>query len=148
VTNRVSRGLAVGVLMASLGLAAAADKSTTSKSDTFADKTPKRPPVIIAPPPAEVVAEAIRAEMDAYARRLDVCTRLRQIAIETSDDSLLNQTDELERQAAAIYQARVARLGINSKDAPKPEAGTERKLGGGVDPLKVGPPTPAGGASR
>src|SRR5207302_232620 len=83
----------------------------------------------------EVVAEALRAEMDAYARRLDVCTRLRQIAVETGDDKLLQQTDELEKQAAAIYKARVTRLGVSAKDPPKPEA-ADRKLGG-ADPLDV-----------
>ena len=39
--------------------------------------------MIVAPPSGEVLADAVKAEMDAYVRRLDVCTRLRQIAAET-----------------------------------------------------------------
>jgi len=145
---RVSaRGLAVaGWLLSAAGAATAATPNTAKSSDTFA-KSAKKAPVIIAPPPAEIVAEALRAEMDAYARRLDACTRLRQIAIETGNDALLQSTDEIERQAAAIYQARVARLGVNSKLPP--ESRLEARLGASVDPLKVAPPQPlTGRASR
>lgn len=110
-------------------------------------KSPKAAPVIIAPPPAEVIAEAIRAEMDAYARRLDACTRLRQIAIETGNDALLNDADDIERQAALLYQARVARLGINAK-SPLNEAKSERRLSGTIDPTRVAPPAPVKGGAR
>lgn len=137
---RVSRGLAVGVLLAGLASAGAAEKPAVKS-----EKTSKRPAVIVAPPPAEIVVEAVRAESDAYARRLDACTRLRQIAIETGNDNLLNETDELERLAAAVYQARVARMGLSRSQAPKPALSD--RLPASIDPTKVAPPTP-GRATR
>lgn len=143
--NRVSRGLAVGALFAGLAGAMAAENSPSAKTaktpETFAGKSVRHPSVIIAPPSAEVVADAIRAEMDAYTRRLDACTRLRQIALEAGNDALLNETDEIERQAAVLYKARVARFGIRSTESPKPIT-SDRRLPSAVDPTKVGPPTP------
>lgn len=136
---RVSRGLFAGLFIASVATAMAAEKAPAGKAETFAGAT-KAPPVIIAPPPAEVVAEAIRAEMDAFARRMDACTRLRQIALETNNDALMNEVEEIERQADILYKARVGRLGIKGSDAPK--AAPERRVPASVDPLKVGPPTP------
>ncbi|CAN5181165.1 hypothetical protein BH11PLA2_BH11PLA2_07550 [soil metagenome] len=122
---------------------------------TFESKTPKQPPVIVAPPSGEVLAEAVKAEMDAYVRRLDVCTRLRQIAAETNDDNLLNQADDLERQASTLYQARVSKLGLDSKVPPRNSNSIlDQRLGSGsaVDPLSVAPPKPltntAGRGSR
>lgn len=82
---------------------------------------PSGPVTITEPLKPEVVAEALRAEQEAYLRRVSVCTELRRVALERNDESLARQADELERQAAALYNARVAGLGLARVKAPLPE---------------------------
>lgn len=109
---------------------------TTLVNKLFGPKPPKpvgptvegaasqRPPTITAPLPPEVVKGALRAEQDAYLRRLSVCTELRRVAAERDDPALLKQADELERQVTALYNARVAGLGVPRVKSPLPDAGT------------------------
>jgi hypothetical protein len=92
----------------------------------FGPKAPKpgprvAPPTITAPLEPEVLADALKAEKDALLRRLSVCTELRRVALERADDALARQADELERQAAAVYNARVAGLGVSRVKSPLPE---------------------------
>jgi hypothetical protein len=80
--------------------------------------------VPVAPPtplPPEVLADALRAEQDAYLRRLSVCSELRRVGAETNNDALIRQADDLERQAAAVYNQRVAALGVPKVKSPLPE---------------------------
>jgi hypothetical protein len=96
-------------------------------SSMFAPKKPKptasaTTSPITAPLTPEVKADALRAEQDAYLRRVSVCTELRRVATERADDQLFRQADELERQAAALYNARVAGLGVARVKAPLPES--------------------------
>lgn len=125
------------------------DEPNPPKSAT-SPATPARPPMPTAPLAPEAVADALRAEQDAYLRRLEVCTRLRQIGVETNDDSLLAQADTLERQATALYHGRVARLGVKGVRpsaepaiASKPaERVLDEKLGSGVATSPLRRPTP------
>jgi hypothetical protein len=92
----------------------------------FGPKAPKpgprvAPPTITAPLEPEVLADALKAEKDALLRRLSVCTELRRVALERADDALARQADELERQAASLYNARVAGLGVSRVKSPLPE---------------------------
>ena len=97
-----------------------------------AGPTVRSGPVTVAPPnqmptssplSPDAVAVAFKAENDAYLRRLDVCVKLRQAALERNDDALWRQVDELERQAKAIYEQRVGALGIpKSAKAPLPSS--------------------------
>jgi hypothetical protein len=82
---------------------------------------PGRPLTVSTPLSADQLAEALRAEQDAYLRRVSVCTELRRIAIERGDDVTVRQADELERQFGALYSARVAALGVSRAKAPLPE---------------------------
>jgi hypothetical protein len=68
-----------------------------------------RPPV--APLSEEMMLAALRAENEAFTRRMEVCHRLREIAFQTNDEELEGKVNELEKQASATYYARVARLG-------------------------------------
>ncbi|MFM8273507.1 MAG: hypothetical protein ACKODX_14435, partial [Gemmata sp.] len=82
-------------------------------------------PVTAAPRPAplapDVVQSMVQAEADALLRRMTVCTELRRVAFDKNDDALMRQVDELERQAKAVYEARVAALGISKTvKAPLP----------------------------
>jgi hypothetical protein len=111
IRHRVSRPWAAavaGLALAGTGVPAAGPKTAEKAA---------RPPVIVAPLAADVVAEAVRAEQDAVLRRLDVCDRLRKLGETTGDTTLVLQADELEKQATALYAARVARLGV--KGGPK-----------------------------
>jgi hypothetical protein len=83
--------------------------------------TAMRPPTVTAPLPPEVVADALRAEQEAYLRRLTVCSELKRVAVERNDDALGRQADELERQATALYEARAAALGVPRVKAPLPD---------------------------
>jgi hypothetical protein len=88
---------------------------------TVRSGTPQRPLTISAPLPPDQLKEALRAEQEAYLRRVSVCTELRRIAVERGDDAMVRQTDELERQFGALYSARVAALGVSRTKAPLPE---------------------------
>ena len=108
-------------------------EQTTLMHKLFAAKTPKpgprtAPPTITAPLSPEVLADALRAEQDAYLRRVSVCTELRRVATERADDQLLRQADELERQAAALYNARVAGLGVSRVKSPLPPPTDDRAV--------------------
>lgn len=84
-------------------------------------RNPQRPLTISTPLPPDQLAEALRAEQEAYLRRVSVCTELRRIATERHDDGLIREADELERKFAALYNARVAALGVSRTKAPLPE---------------------------
>jgi hypothetical protein len=109
--------------------------------------------VITAPLAPETLAEALRAEQDAYLRRLDVCTKLRQVAIETNDEQLLAKADGLEQQATTLYHQRTARLGV--RGGPKGSINTStvasnttseetlsKTLGTSLTPLSKEQPAP------
>ncbi len=130
-------GLSVA-LIAGTGATAFADPPTmragqTTLMDKFLSLTtpkrtgptvasdPQRAMSITAPLPPEVVADAVRAEQDAYLRRVSICTELRRVAAQQGNDTLTRQADELERQAAALYNLRVTRLGVSYAKAPLPE---------------------------
>ena len=111
----------------------------------FAGKPDPKPaesrPAPAAPLAPETLADALRAEQDAYLRRLDVCTKLRQVAVESNDEKLLEKADGLEQQATALYHQRTARLGVRGGPkgsysptvvAAKPEATLDKTLGTGA----------------
>ncbi|HEY3789285.1 MAG TPA: hypothetical protein VGL71_10535 [Urbifossiella sp.] len=95
--------------------------------------TPRSPATVVMPLPPEVVAAALDAEQKAWERRISVCDKLRQIAYETNDESLLRQVDDLERQAASLYSARAAALGVPRVKSEATET-ADRKPS---EPLKV-----------
>ncbi|MGL6095121.1 MAG: hypothetical protein ACRC7O_04875 [Fimbriiglobus sp.] len=108
-----------------------------------ADAQPISPPV--APLTPEALADALKAEQDAYLRRLDVCTRLREVANRTNDDRLSDQADALEQQATALYHQRTARLGVRGPRGSTTTTATavlDRTLGTGAatDPLAASRP--------
>ncbi|MBA4190857.1 MAG: hypothetical protein C0467_22955 [Planctomycetaceae bacterium] len=121
------------------GPVAAADspapiEQTTLMKKLFSPKAAKpagptvgtpRPTTITAPLAPEVLADALRAEQDAYLRRVSVCTELRRVAIEKGDDALARQADELERQASALYNVRVAGLGVTRSKSTESARGAD-----------------------
>jgi len=125
----LSAALAVGVGSPIFADQPLPGEQTTLLNKLFGPRPPKpagptvsnRPITITAPLPPEVVKEALRAEQDAYLRRVSVCNELQRIGLERGDESLVRQAAELERQSAALYNARVASLGVTRTKAPLPE---------------------------
>jgi len=74
--------------------------------------SPVRSPSVVAPLPSDVVFFALRAEQEAWERRMSVCLKLRQVAMEANDEPLMRQVDELERQATSLYNSRATALGV------------------------------------
>ncbi len=107
---------------------------------------PGRPAPSVGPLAPDVMIGALRAEQDAYARRLNVCTELRRVAANTKDDKLANQADELERLAEQTYNLRISKLGVKSQHRTPPALDKlDGELGTGVavNPLTTGVRTPA-----
>jgi hypothetical protein len=98
-------------------------------------RTPQRPLTINTPLPPDQLAEALGAEQEAFLRRVSVCTELRRVAVNRHDDAMVRQVDELERQFGALYNARVAALGVTRAKAPLPEPSVA-----GRDPIDADSP--------
>jgi hypothetical protein len=120
-------------------------EQTTLMSKIFSPKPsrplgpsgPPAPATITAPLTPEALAGCLKAEQDAYLRRVNVCDKLRRVADETADPVLSRKAEELERQAEALYNARIAALGLNkSRATPRQSAETVK------DPDTIGEPAP------
>ena len=90
--------------------------------DKKPDATPARPPVAVAPLEPAALAEALKAEQDAWGRRLEVCLKLRVVGNDANDEAMMKRADDLEKQATALYHSRVARLGVKAPLRGKSEA--------------------------
>jgi hypothetical protein len=95
----------------------------------------------IGPLSEEMLLAVLRAEKDAYTRRMEVCLRLKEIAQNQNDEKLEAKANELERQATAAYHERVSRLGLKSggplpalppSDPATATASLDKALGSGV----------------
>jgi len=86
------------------------------------------PLTITAPLTPTVLSKCLKAEQDAYWRRISVCDALRKVAEEKGDTTLSRQADDLEQQASALYNARVAALGFPKTKTPYPEIITAVKI--------------------
>lgn len=107
---------------------------------------PGRPAPSVGPLAPDVMIQSLQAEQDAYARRLDICTELRRVAVSTKDDKLGVKADELERLAEQTYNQRIAKLGVKSQHRSKPgfdKLDGELGTGVAVNPLNTGVRTPA-----
>lgn len=107
---------------------------------------PGRPRAMVGPLSPDVMIQALQAEQDAFARRLDICTELRRVAVGTKDEKLGVKADELERLAEQTYNQRIAKLGVKSQHRSTPgidKLDSELGAGVAVNPLKTGARTPA-----
>ena len=129
-------------------------QQTTVYDMLFGPRKPKpsataaaaRPAPITAPLAPEVVAAALRAEQAALERRMEVCTKLYQVAVDKNDESLMRRVEELERQATVLYDTRVAALGLPKmksavRDYGAATAALDRRLGTGVATTPLTAPT-------
>jgi hypothetical protein len=115
------RAWAAAVALGAGALAYAADPPAPRSGVRAVGGAPKTAP--LTPPsalPGETVQAALKAESEAWERRVGVCLRLRQIALDTNDEALMRQADELEQRTNALYQARASALGVPKVKAPLP----------------------------
>jgi hypothetical protein len=115
--SRASHGLLAGLF---------ADKSKT-KPKAGTDK----PVPVEEKPPAASTAEAAAAEqqrqMNAVLRRMEVCDRLRMVALQTGNEELMRQADELEARAREIYRRHTAQLPLSTSSGDVSVKTTEKK---------------------
>jgi hypothetical protein len=123
------RAWAAGFALSAGALAYAADPPAPRSGVRAVGGTPKT--ASLTPPsalPADLVQTALKAEFAAWERRVGVCLRLRQIALETNDEGLMRQADDLEQRANALYQARASALGVPKVKAPLPATAAALEL--------------------
>src|SRR5205085_5661125 len=87
---------------------------------------PKPPPVppqvAAAKAKALDTAAALRAQEEAnFLRRLAACDNLRQLALDTGDDSLEKLADDLQQKAEAVFKTRTESLANGKGRAADPE---------------------------
>ncbi len=80
-------------------------------------------------PSLSPAASALAREQAAFQRRVAVCDRLREIAIETNDTELDQLAQELNARAWAVYKQRTAKLEAAPKEKDLDEQILDRKLG-------------------
>jgi hypothetical protein len=66
-------------------------------------------------------------EQETLLRRLEVCDKLRLVAIQTRDDALLRRADELDQRALEIFSGRVARMPGSVSPDPLAEERPDQK---------------------
>jgi hypothetical protein len=94
------------------------------KSKGKADKKAKGPAEDKPAPPsaAEVAVLEQERQMNAFSRRVEVCLRLHQIGLDTGNEELQRQAEELEARAWEVYRKQTAHLPIPALP-PESEAG-------------------------
>jgi hypothetical protein len=123
-------------------------KPADKKSEAKAEKT-----TLPAVRPSSMAdqAEALRSrEQAALIRRLEVCDRLREIALQTNDTFLESQALQLEERAGATFARRTAHLPIGSPVEDLDEQILERhtKIGSANGLLPARSPSAAGKQGR
>ncbi len=90
-------------------------------------------------PPREEALRLLQAEQAEYLRRLDICTRFKQWALETQNEEMLRRAEELEIQAEQIYRQKIAHLPVARLTPSESERLLDQHLGTGVaaDPLRA-----------
>ncbi len=91
---------------------------------------PNRPgPTKPTPNSADVVAQDRANAEAALMRRIDVCDRLRNAALEKGDEALMRQADEMNDRAWAAYRGRMDTLGTGRSRFESDEQAMDRRLG-------------------
>ena len=125
--RRVGAWGVAAALIAGLGVAAAMADDSDSDAKTAAAKSgwwsswlgekpkpkakaAKKPPAEEhpLPRPVEPAGAEQQREMNAVLRRMEVCDRLRTIALQTGNDELMRRAEELEARAQEIYRRHTA----------------------------------------
>jgi hypothetical protein len=137
--RRISAVGLVAALLLSVGSLRAADpqpsddsgpapwykRMFTSSKAKAAEKKPE--PVEEKAPTREEVAKSLDLEQKTYLQRLEFCTKLRQIGVETKDEALVRKAEALEQMAHDRYLAKTSKLPAILQDVKAAEAKLEEK---------------------
>ena len=112
------------------------DKNTDKKDTAKKAEKPatSRSKANISPEAAELARE-----QTAFQRRVAVCDRLREIAIETNDTELDQLAQELNARAWAVYKQRTAKREASPREKSLDEQILDKKLGIDLAPEKTAP---------
>jgi hypothetical protein len=106
------------------------------------------PGAALNPVPARPDSALVRTK---YFERLKICNKLRAVALQTGDDELLRQAEQLEIRSWDAYQAQLKRLSQNPS-AVSPEDDIGRHVSSGTSAPRTGPsatpPNPGASARR
>jgi hypothetical protein len=119
--------------------------STMKPADKPPEKTaarPEKPPVPVQP------AFDSEREKNAYWRRLAVCDRLKEVALQTNDMALMRQVEEVEQQVFEVYKMRSGMTGARAGRPGVDERVLDDKLGGARPDLMAAPSQNRNNASR
>ena len=152
--RRVGAGITAAVLLAALAASALAQDTDgdlhsappvpaakawwtgwfgpAAKTDKPESKKPEAavPPAPAGPSPVELAAAARQHERAAFNRRMEVCDRLTEIAVQNNDTAMQSQIDQLRDRAWEAYQKRTADLpssGSTSQDDTPPDRPRQSK---------------------
>lgn len=122
------------------------DKTAGQTTGKPAAETPAADATVVTPAdgaaelPASTVfhqaAEALQHEKQAYLRRVEVCDRLRDIALETGNSDLERQADALALEAGRVWELRTARLPRPLSSEKTTGSGGKSEPSGGRTPLR------------
>ncbi len=125
--RRISAVGAITAILITAAAAWAAPPKPAPKAEP--SKTPTR----------EQIAQSLEQEQKTYLERMQVCTRLRAIALEKEDEKMMQEVDALEQQAFELYMKRTAPLKSLVEQVRAAEAHLEERSNN---------PTPAGSAAN
>ena len=74
------------------------------------DKKPVETPPEMTPPSVELAAVERQRQENAMLRRMEVCDRLRAIALQSNNEALMHQAEELLMRAEELYRQKTAGL--------------------------------------
>jgi hypothetical protein len=85
------------------------------------------------PSPSELAAQRQKREEDNWNRRIDVCDRLRDIALQTGDEQLGRMVEQLEQRINQLYNQRTGSAGIGPELADAAGGGPGGPAVGGTN---------------
>jgi hypothetical protein len=105
------------------------DKPAVKKKDLPKEDVKESDPTV--PTAVETAAAARQREMQTLLRRLNVCDRLREIALETNDPELGRRAEELDARAWQVYTQRTGGQPGGVPDFESDERILDKHLGAG-----------------
>jgi len=94
-------------------------------------KIEKRPPAEDTPAPPRAADRGVmeqKRQMNAVLRRMEVCDRLRMVALQSGNEELMRQADELEARAREVYRQQTAHLPTQAQPLEADQKPKEKKL--------------------
>jgi hypothetical protein len=143
----VGKGMTVAVLLTGMAASAALAQqpdgdlhSAAPKPKAFWDgwftaaakPAEKKPDALAAPPAgpsaAEIAAATRKRELASYSRRMEVCDRLMDVAVQNNDEAMQTRIEQLKDRAWNLYQQRTGGLAVSGSQSPDEDV-LDRRLG-------------------